>query len=65
MTSVKHPGFSTALADVTHSGYGINIAGRLQEVAEPGGAAISGRVHEDVAGKMDIGFRDPGERRIS
>ena len=32
-------------------GDGINVAARLQAIAEPGGIAITGRVYEDVAGK--------------
>ncbi len=42
-------------------GDGVNIAARLQELAEPGGIAISGRVHSDVRGKIDIGFENLGE----
>ena len=38
-------------------GDGINVAARLQALAEPGGIAISGRVHEDVAGKLDIAWQ--------
>ena len=45
-------------------GEGINVAARLQALAEVGGIAISGRVHEDVAGKTDIGWRDAGEQTL-
>jgi TolB-like protein/Tfp pilus assembly protein PilF len=45
-------------------GDGINVAARLQALAEPGGIAISGRVHEDVAGKLDIAWLDAGEQQL-
>src|SRR5207244_7379094 len=37
-------------------GDGVNIAARLQQLAEPGGICISGRVYEEVEGKLDLGF---------
>ena len=43
-------------------GDGVNIAARLEALAEPGGVCISGRVHEDVSGKIDTSFEDTGER---
>jgi adenylate cyclase len=43
-------------------GDGVNIAARLEALAEPGGVCISGRVHEDVSGKIDTSFEDAGER---
>jgi adenylate cyclase len=39
----------------------VNGAARLEGLAEPGGICISGRVHEDAQGKLDIGFEDIGE----
>jgi TolB-like protein len=42
-------------------GDGVNVAARLEGLAEPGGICISGRVHEDAQGKLDIGFEDIGE----
>jgi hypothetical protein len=42
-------------------GDGINVASRLRALAEPGGIAISGRVHEDVAGKLDLSCRMGGD----
>ena len=45
-------------------GDGVNIAARLQEIAEPGGVAISSRVHDDVRDRLDAGFIDVGEREL-
>ena len=45
-------------------GDGINVASRLEGIAEPGGICISRRVHEDVVGKLDLQFEDLGERAL-
>ncbi len=45
-------------------GDGVNVAARLQELAEPGGICISGRVHEDVHGKLNATFEDAGEQQL-
>jgi len=45
-------------------GDGVNIAARLEALAEPGGICVSGRVYEDVYGKVDVSFEDTGERRL-
>jgi len=45
-------------------GDGVNVAARLEGVAEPGGICVSGRVLEDVQGKLDIAFEDAGEQRL-
>src|SRR3954452_9942988 len=42
-------------------GDGVNIAARLEGIAEPGGICISARVQEDPAGRLDLDFEDLGE----
>ncbi len=45
-------------------GDGINIASRLEGLAEPGGVCISGKVYEEVKGKLPLNFQDLGNREI-
>jgi len=45
-------------------GDGVNVAARLEGVADPGGICVSARVQEDVAGKLDVRFEDLGERSL-
>ncbi len=45
-------------------GDGVNIAARLEGIADPGGIVVSGRVHEDVAGKLDLVYRDLGPQSL-
>jgi len=45
-------------------GEGVNIAARLEALAEPGGVCIAGSVFEQVRKKLDIGFDFLGEREI-
>jgi TolB-like protein/class 3 adenylate cyclase/Flp pilus assembly protein TadD len=45
-------------------GEGINLAARLQALAEPGGLCISRTVHEQVSSRLDVGFDDLGEREV-
>ena len=45
-------------------GDGVNVAARLEGLAEPGGICVSGRVQEDARGKLDIAFEDAGEQQL-
>jgi class 3 adenylate cyclase len=45
-------------------GDGVNIAARLESLAEPGGICVSRSVHEAVANKIETEFRDLGRRRL-
>jgi len=45
-------------------GDGVNLAARLESLADPGGICVSGRVHADVAGKLDVAFEDLGEQQV-
>jgi adenylate cyclase len=45
-------------------GDGINIAARLEALAEPGGICVSAMVYEEVRHKLKIGFTDLGERSV-
>lgn len=45
-------------------GTGVNVAVRIQELAEPGGITISGRAKEQIDGAFDIGFLSLGQKRV-
>jgi adenylate cyclase len=45
-------------------GDGVNIAARLESFSEAGGVCVSGRVFEDIAGKLELPFQDCGEREV-
>lgn len=45
-------------------GDGVNIAARIEALAEPGGVAISGRAHDDVRDRLDVDFQDEGEKSL-
>src|SRR5450631_3735608 len=50
------------IADDDIFGDGVNIAVRLEGIAEPGGICISDDAHRQIRGKVDIAFEDIGER---
>ena len=45
-------------------GDGVNVAARLETLADPGGICVSARVQEDAAGKLDLTFEDLGEQSL-
>src|SRR6516165_7387128 len=45
-------------------GDGVNVAARLEGLADPGGICVSARVQEDAAGKLDVSFEDLGEQSL-
>ena len=45
-------------------GDGVNIAARLEGLAEPGGICVSARVQEDAAGRLDLIFDDIGDQNL-
>jgi TolB-like protein len=45
-------------------GDGVNVAARLEGLAEPGGICVSARVQEDATGRLDLAFEDIGEQRL-
>src|SRR3954451_10854521 len=45
-------------------GDGVNIAARLEALAEAGGICVSARVQEDTAGRLDLVFNDLGEQAL-
>src|SRR5437660_2006012 len=57
------------VGDVIHEGDrlygdGINVAARLQAIAEPGGICISNKVHEEVRDRVKLAFRDMGDQEL-
>lgn len=45
-------------------GDGVNVAARLEALAEPGGVCVSGKVFDEVDGKASVEFEFVGERRV-
>jgi adenylate cyclase len=42
----------------------VNVAARLEALAETGGICVSARVQEDAAGRLDLAFDDLGEQQL-
>ena len=45
-------------------GDGVNIAARMEGLAEPGGICLSAKVHEEVKNKLDVGYEDLGLKNV-
>jgi adenylate cyclase len=45
-------------------GDGVNVASRLEALADPGGICVSGSVFDQVKGKVELNFADLGERQV-
>jgi adenylate cyclase len=45
-------------------GDGVNVAARLESIAEPGGICISGAVYDQVGDRLPIGYEDLGEQHV-
>jgi adenylate cyclase len=59
-----HMGDVIEKADGTVYGDGVNIAARLQALAEPGGIVVSDAVHGAVRGRVGAEFVDQGEQQV-
>ena len=45
-------------------GDGVNVAARLESIAEPGGICVSSSVYDQIAGKLDLGFVNIGTQSL-
>src|ERR1700736_2482288 len=45
-------------------GDGVNVAARLESLADPGGICVSGIVHDQVRDKLALGYQDLGEQEV-
>src|ERR1700740_1828540 len=45
-------------------GDGVNVAARLEALAEPGGICVTGMVHDHIRDKLGYPFDDMGEQSV-
>ena len=45
-------------------GDGVNVAARLEGIAEPGGICVSRTVHDQIGSRLDLSFADLGEQTL-
>ena len=45
-------------------GDGVNVAARIESIAEPGGVCISSSVRDSVGNRLDLAFKDMGEQTL-
>src|SRR5690242_14454713 len=45
-------------------GDGVNVAARVEALADAGGICVSGKVHDEVRGKIGLAFEDMGEHEL-
>jgi adenylate cyclase len=45
-------------------GDGVNVAARLESIADPGGICVSAAVRDQIADRLAVGFQDLGEQQV-
>ncbi len=45
-------------------GTGINVAARIQALADPGGLCVSAKVHQELRNRLDLEYEDLGEQSV-
>lgn len=45
-------------------GDGVNVAARLESIADPGGICISSSIYDQITGKLNLGFADMGQQSL-
>ncbi|MEQ1913029.1 MAG: adenylate/guanylate cyclase domain-containing protein, partial [Vicinamibacterales bacterium] len=45
-------------------GDGVNVAARLEGIAEPGGVCVSSSIYDQITGKLNLGFTDMGQQSL-
>ena len=45
-------------------GDGVNVAARLEAIAEPGGICVSGKVHGEIRARIGLAYEDLGDKQL-